>query len=283
MIIFSLILPTIGRINEIRELFGSLAEQEEKSFEVIVVDQNLDDRIRVECECWNDAFSINYIHSMQPGLSLNRNIGLGYATGEIIAFPDDDCKYRPDTLMRVRKRFEANNDVQMVFGQMIDPSSNLKWNNFPENSMYVKKQKLFKFGCSASLFINKGNIVDGMIVFDEKFGIGAEFGGAEETDLVFRLMRKNYKGYYDTSVMVYHSYQVIGNTPQEKAFQYGKGIGAFFRKNGNYYVNFMCFIEMLLVRPIGGMLVRLIKGDYKAMPYYYSSLKGKWIGFFRFK
>jgi len=283
MILFSLILPTIGRLEEIRALFESLKVQEEKSFEVILVDQNLDDQIRLVCESWNETFSINYIHSSKPGLSLNRNIGLSYAKGKIVAFPDDDCKYHPDTLMRVKKSFEANIDVHMIFGQMIDSSNNLKWNYFPENNMYVKKEKLFKLGCSASLFINKGKIDDKMLVFDEKFGIGAEFGGAEETELVFRLLRRNYKGYYDTSVVVYHSYQEIGKTSLEKAFQYGKGIGAFFRKNRNYLSNFMCFIEMLIVRPVGGILVRMMKGDYAAMPYYINSLKGKWIGFFRFK
>jgi glycosyltransferase involved in cell wall biosynthesis len=283
MILFSLILPTIGRLGEIRALFDSLKVQEEKSFEVILVDQNLDDQIRLECESWRDTFSINYIHSSQPGLSLNRNIGLGYAKGEIIAFPDDDCKYRPDTLVKVKKRFEDNADVHIVFGQMIDPLSNLKWNYFPENNMYVRKQNILKLGCSASLFINKGKIDDSMLVFDEKFGIGAEFGGAEETEMVFRLFRRKYKGYYDTSVKVYHLYQDIWSTPPKKAFQYGKGTGAFFRKNNNYLSSFKCFIEILIVRPVGGLLVRMMKGDYAAMPYYINSLKGKWIGFFRFK
>ena len=148
MILFSLILPTLGRYEVLIELFNSLKLQEEKNFEVIVVDQNPDEKIRILCESWGNAFPIKYIHSRKPGLSLNRNIGLSYAKGEIIAFPDDDCKYHPDTLMRVKKSFEANIDVHMIFGQMIDSSSNLKWNYFPENSMYVKKRKLFKLGCS---------------------------------------------------------------------------------------------------------------------------------------
>ena len=42
---FSLIVPTLGRTTEVAELFASIVDQNRSDVELIVVDQNDDDRI----------------------------------------------------------------------------------------------------------------------------------------------------------------------------------------------------------------------------------------------
>ena len=43
---FSLIVPTLGRTTEVAELFASIVDQNRRDVELIVVDQNDDDRTR---------------------------------------------------------------------------------------------------------------------------------------------------------------------------------------------------------------------------------------------
>lgn len=64
-------LPTVDRTTELDRLFAAFAAQ--TFHEVIVVDQNTDDR--------------------PANLSSARNVGIGGAEGEWIGFPDDDCWY----------------------------------------------------------------------------------------------------------------------------------------------------------------------------------------------
>ena len=89
----SLITATYGRTEEVRTLLGSLARQSYKDFEFILVDQNPHFILREMVAEYASRLTIQYIRSEAKGLSLNRNIGLDYSRGEIVAFPDDDCFY----------------------------------------------------------------------------------------------------------------------------------------------------------------------------------------------
>ena len=96
---FSLILCTVNRVEVVREYFESLARQvDAPPFEVILIDQNPDERLMPIVADFQDRFPIRR-YTAKPGLSRARNLGLGYAEGEIIAFPDDDCTY-PETLLK---------------------------------------------------------------------------------------------------------------------------------------------------------------------------------------
>ena len=103
---FSLVMATLGRSVEIERLFNSLVNQTYKNFEVIVVDQNEDDRVVKLVEQFRDRLEFVYVHS-EKGLSRARNVGLKHIHGDLVAFPDDDCWYHPDVLAHVAGRFAA--------------------------------------------------------------------------------------------------------------------------------------------------------------------------------
>lgn len=97
----SLVLATVGRTDELSVALDSIALQSEHPAEVIVVDQNGDDRlVPIVQRAREQGLVIHHLHSQPPALSRARNVGLNAAVGDVVAFPDDDCWYEPTTLDR---------------------------------------------------------------------------------------------------------------------------------------------------------------------------------------
>src|ERR1700754_3487501 len=86
--LFSLIVCTVDRSDQLERLFASLKVQRYTDFEVILVDQNLDDRLAGLVEGYSPSFTIRHIRS-ERGISRARNNGMAIATGSYICFPDD--------------------------------------------------------------------------------------------------------------------------------------------------------------------------------------------------
>src|SRR5271166_2242893 len=102
----SLIIATLGRVTELDRLLASLDRQTYKDFEVIVVDQNLDDRL-LPLLREHKRLSIHRLRS-SAGLSRARNAGMRAAKGDIFCFPDDDCWYPDQLLAIVSEWFEMH-------------------------------------------------------------------------------------------------------------------------------------------------------------------------------
>ncbi|HBF4089696.1 TPA: glycosyltransferase family 2 protein, partial [Clostridioides difficile] len=87
--LISLIMPTLNRYDDIYLLMDSLENQTYKNFELIVVDQNDNSKVKEIVDKYIDKLDIKYIKSSKKGLSYNRNVGIDNAVGQIIGFPDD--------------------------------------------------------------------------------------------------------------------------------------------------------------------------------------------------
>ena len=115
----SLIVATKGRVEEIARLVQSLIQQGSANLELIVVDQNEDDRLESILKEPTLPFPIIHLWS-EVGLSRARNAGIACATGEIIAFPDDDCWYPAGLLMRVVSELQSQLSVDGLTGRSED-------------------------------------------------------------------------------------------------------------------------------------------------------------------
>lgn len=101
----SVIALTRDRPDDFRNLLLALAQQRLADFEVIVVGA----RARVEDHGAPQALArrITYARCPAQNISLSRNIGLGLAQGEIVAFIDDDAAPEPGWLSDLVKAFDA--------------------------------------------------------------------------------------------------------------------------------------------------------------------------------
>lgn len=227
----SLIVATVNRTEELFQLFESLAVQTCQDFEVIVVDQNTDDRILPYLEiAMAMGLNLTHLKNYPANLSLARNIGLNAATADLIGFPDDDCWYEPDLLEQVVKRFSAEDAPAGVGVRWLeegDPpisATRLTW----ERSKVFRDIPVTSF----TLFFHK-KLFDQIGDFDARLGIGLWFGSAEETDLVLRALYAGALLAYEPSAVVHHPVRkpVIDRHALIAARYRARGTGALWAKH----------------------------------------------------
>ena len=224
--LFSLIVATLNRTKELEELFHSLARQEYKHFEVIVIDQNSHNMVEEICNNFSPIIYIQYFKVKFTGLSKARNYGLKFASGNIVAFPDDDCVYSSDVLSIAHKLF-LNNDIDVLTGDTSDYVSKKKYLNTKKCDTIISFNNVFRTAISYTIFIKYKQKVD--VVFDEKLGVGSRFGSAEETDLIIMLLKLNYKGFYTPRIMIFHPFSRTNDLVRN--YNYALGFGAVHKKH----------------------------------------------------
>ena len=229
----SLVVATLGRVLEIEELVQSLATQTYQDYDLIIVDQNLDDRLIPVIDFAHSlGIEVSHIRQTEPNQCLARNTGLMQAQGNIIAFPDDDCWYEPDLLEKVSTRMNDQDTPECVVVRWVEQDpvgakphqlSTLLWRRFQE----------VQASC-ITLFFNRDLLLD-MHGFDSALGLHSWYGGSEETDLMFRVMAKDNKVVYLPDALVHHPINKLANLPLLKAFAQSRsrarGTGALYAKH----------------------------------------------------
>jgi glycosyltransferase involved in cell wall biosynthesis len=197
----SLILATLGRTLELDRLMTTLTNQNFKNFEIIIVDQNEDDRLNVIVQAAkNNGLTLAHLRHHPPNLAHARNRGIDAAKGRWCGFPDDDCWYEPTTLEHLLDRCRQNDMPHGVVGRWVEQDPALT-----AASLCWKKSSQFRDlpVSSITLFLQK-SVLTQLGGFDTRLGVGLWFGAAEETDLVLRALKAGSNIVYDPSIRVHH-------------------------------------------------------------------------------
>lgn len=273
---FSLILATINRQDDVEILLTSLAAQEFMDFEVILVDQNLDGRLDKIVTNFSTKIKIQRILS-EPGLSRARNNGLKLATGELVAFPDDDCFYPPWLLTEVAKLFLKNPGIDGVAGRTIGLQDQAFYRGWP--LVPLTPINVWQKAISYTIFLQK-QLVDRVGLFDESLGVGAgtPWGSGEETDFLLRSMAAGAKLVHQGGLVVHHPDKALDRTNDEiaRSARYARGTGRVLRKN----------IDLIgpggvaysVLRSCGGIMASLCRADWFSVKVFSTRLYGKVTG-----
>jgi glycosyltransferase involved in cell wall biosynthesis len=263
---------TKRRTVEVERFLRHLAAQTYRDFELIVVDQNEDDRLVPLIETYENQFPINHIRS-DNGVSKARNKGLSYVTGDLLAFPDDDCWYDSDLLERVVGLFRDRSGLDVLTCRSIDEFGNDAAAKFDKTEGYVDKTNAWRRGLSFTIFHRK-SVIHQIKGFDEELGVGADsiFLSGEETDYILRALR-HFKVYYVPDLTVNHPNPIARYTPQviERAYKYGCGFGKVVTKH-EYSLRYKA---IALVKPFIAMLVFGASLQLPRSNYYWHSLRGR--------
>ena len=130
----SVIIATMNRSDDLRAALGSIAKQSFLPYEVLVIDQSVDDRTRRLVEEFRAgeprlAGSLRYFFQEEKSLVKARNRGFREASGELITFFDDDVVLFEDYFERMDAFLTAHPDVGAVSGRQIlkTKQSGFKW------------------------------------------------------------------------------------------------------------------------------------------------------------
>lgn len=277
---FSLILATVNRTKEIQLFLESLSEQSYKNFELIICDQNLSNILEGIIEKYMNDFPI--IHLKTPlGLSKSRNYGLNFVSGDIIAFPDDDCIYPKDLLEKVKIIFEKE-DIDVLCVRPVNFDLKTTAGKFLKKKTYVNFfQGPFAF-CSFTMFI-KRDVIDKVGMFDEKLGLGScsRYQAAEDLDYGLRIIQFGFKVLYTPEIYVYHpeKEREIGLKELNRAFKYSLATQYVLKKN-RFPIYYRIYY---MIRPLGGVVLELIKLNFFKVIYHMVKFYGRLIGEITFK
>ena len=271
----SLITATLGRITEFETLIISLCAQTYKNFEFIVIDQNTHFDLQKLIQKYSNKININYIRSDIKGLSYNRNIGLLQSTGDIFAFPDDDCYYKEDVLETAAQAFHNNPNMLFCTLPIYDTVNTDHCHIFKHGNPCIKRNQIHKYCISYNFFIKQSQTV-----FDDRLGVGTEFSSGEETDYLFSVVDCKSSGLYIDKSKIYHPKNDLYDITPDRAYKYGLGFGALFKKEilvRHHYSGFCRFLYYLL-RSFAGAIIRPSKRNI-----YINTLKGRIRGFIKFR
>lgn len=271
----SLILATKGRMAEIEILLRSLTQQGYGSLELIVVDQNEDDRLDAILKESNLPFPIKHLRS-EVGLSRARNVGVAFATGDIIAFPDDDCWYPAGLLRRVVSELQSQPSVDGLTGRSEDGRNRPSGGSFSRRKGRVDINNVWKKGISYTIFL-RSSVCAAVGPFDEELGVGARtrFGSGEESDYLIRTVNLGFNIQYLPDLVVFHPNPILYDRNHcNKAFRYGLGMGRVLSKH-RYKLSYnLCTI----LRPIGGALLSLLTLRARKAAYHLAIARGRLCG-----
>jgi glycosyltransferase involved in cell wall biosynthesis len=270
---FSLIVATHGRDAELGVLLDSLLAQGRGELEVIVVDQNGDDRLVPILARLADRLSVRHLRSAKPHANRARNLGLDAARGAIVAFPDDDCRLPPGVLDRVEAAF-ADPGLAVLTGPAASPAGGLGSGRWRKDGGAITLANLWTSVIEFNLFLRR-DVALALGGFDERMGPGTAWGSAEGNDLVARAIRAGHCARYDPDLRIVHPDKRLAPVAVERARRYGAGLGVALRRHAPGMRVWLPF----LLRPLGGLALAALKRNRLQAAYYLATLRGRLDGF----
>lgn len=277
---FSLVIPTLGRVQELDRLLESIRYQTMPidALEVIIVDQNEDSRLNAIVSKYSKQFFIKHLKVNFKGAARARNYGLKFATGRYINFPDDDSFLSKDTLKKVLAFFSVNQSYDALAVKVLDPiKKKPALLNFPNMSGEISCFNFYRRTIEFNIFW-KRDILLRLGGFDENLGVGTFFASEESGDLVLRALSNSYKLFYNADIILYHPDK--RNPSLDKVYSYALGFGALLNKHiKSRNLCILPYAINYLGRAIIGMLLYMVLYNGYKFKKYYLRLKGSIQGF----
>ena len=246
----SVAICTMNRIGELRKALHSLARQERPADEILVIDNGCQDEVReLVTQILPNA---RYLQEPRAGLDFARNRALSAATGDIIAFLDDDAvadSFWVQSLAEcfaefpgagavtglilpleietdAQELFEANSGYARGFSRRVLPRDRAR--RFGLRLPLVAESISVGSGCNMAFRTEVLKKLDG---FDEALDTGAPLPGGGDLDMFYRVMREGYEHIYEPRALVRHCHRHSQAEVQAQLAGHYRSLTAFLMKS----------------------------------------------------
>ena len=228
----SVVIPTHNRASFLRAAIQSVLNQTFQDFEIIVVDDASEDETPEVIRSFTEP-RIQYVrHETNKGQGVTRNNGLSRASGEYVAFLDDDDEWLPQKLeQQVRLLDSSPAKVGLIYSGFYraDVSTTRVVNRFiPEKRGYVFAAMCQQnwIGTCSTVLIRRA-CLEKIGLFDEGLAASADY------DMWLRIS-KEFEVEYITEPLVFYSLHEnrISTNHQSKV----RGLEALLKKHAAHFV-----------------------------------------------
>jgi glycosyltransferase involved in cell wall biosynthesis len=270
----SLIVPTINRVAELGALLTSLARQSHTDFEIIVIDQNPDDRL-MSLLLKHQSLTIRHLRC-ERGVSRARNVGLQAAKGDIIAIPDDDCWYPDQLLAEVNHWFEKHSEYDVLFTGMRNEYNKRMAPKWAPGTCRCTKENIWHCVGSITAFL-RARVVRTVGLFNEDIGPGtaSKFQSGEDIDYLIRPLEHGFQMWYEPSMTVHHPKLDSVERLRAKTYPYALGVGYVLRTHRYSW----WYLGKILMRSLGGAVLNFCKADLPLARIYFFRAVGQLQGY----
>lgn len=280
--LISMVASTLGRDVEMRLLLDTLTAQDDDRFELIVVDQNADDRLVPILSEYRGRFPIQHIKSAEKGLDRGRNLGARHATGDWLLFPDDDSWYPADFLKTLR-RLIATEPADIYSGRSLNKDGKEIMVSFLPEDAEISRANIWHV-LIEWVIVFRAETYRKAGGFDEDLGAGSgtPWNSGEGQDLVLRCLSQGAKGLFRRALYGFHPEEQPNANPDAhiaKMHGYSRGKGFVMRRHGYSILEFL----PELLRPAAGFVIYTLTMKPTLARRSRAILKGRLYGWRNFK
>ncbi|OAF16794.1 glycosyl transferase [Bradyrhizobium neotropicale] len=216
----SVVICTRDRPDELAACLASLPRQSRRPREVVVVDNASRDQRTRDVAL---AAGVIYMREDRLGLDVARNTGVLRATGDIVAFTDDDVVLHPHWLERLLAAFdqpqvaavtglvlpaELATEAQRHFETYWGFGKGYREQDFDSSCFKSHRRNAFpawEIGAGASMAFRR-EVFEKVGLFDERLDVG-QAGCSGDSEYWYRLLASGYTCRYAPSSVAFHSHR----------------------------------------------------------------------------
>ena len=191
---------------------------------------------------------VRYVLEQKPGLDFARNRAIAEASGELLAFLDDDVVVDRVWLRGLQEAWAANPDAGAFAGPILPLELETRAQiTFERMGGFGKSFDRVRFGkelpgmptypVGAGIFgaganmVFRRDVLEKLGGFDDALDTGAPLPGGGDLDIFYRVIRAGYPLVREPKLLVYHQHRREYATLRHQMWTWGQGTMAFLTKS----------------------------------------------------
>lgn len=258
----SIIVAIYNRRDELFELLNSLAFQDDKDFEVIIVDDGSQVALLPTVELFSDRLKIDFHRKENSGPGLSRNFGAKKALGTWLVFLDSDCIAPKNYITQIKanirthdcEAFGGSDKAHKGFNLMQKAISYSMTSLFTTGGIRGRKKSVGKFQPrSFNMGVKKEAFT--------RVGGFSEMRIGEDPDLTMKLWEQGYQTCFFDNIGVYHKRRTDFGKFSKQVYEFGVARPILNMRHPKYIKATFAFPTFFLLGYIIGFITYFSSGN----------------------